>query len=212
MKLIPCAALAMCLAAPAFASQTVTLDFEGAPGYVNSIGSFYAGGTDGEGHAGPNYGISFSDAAVGLTNDGDFHYFSNAPTPGTALFAFDDSAVMNVTGGFFHHFAFYYSSPSATSNAVNIYSGLNGTGTLLASVSLSANAQSGCSDDTGYCHFDLATVDFDGKARSVSFGGDAPNVLYDNISLAPVPEPETYLLLAAGLAAVGVARRRRDVA
>lgn len=41
--------------------------------------------------------------------------------------------------------------------------------------------------------------------------GYAPTaVAYDNISLAPVPEPSTYALMLAGLGLLGLAVRRRD--
>ena len=48
-----------------------------------------------------------------------------------------------------------------------------------------------------------------GLAKSISFGGNAPDVLFDNITISVVPEPSAALLLAAGLLALGVARRRR---
>lgn len=42
-------------------------------------------------------------------------------------------------------------------------------------------------------------------------GGDNQGALLDNVSIAAVPEPETYAMLLAGLGALGfVARRRRQ--
>ena len=205
------AVVSTCYAADASALPTATLDFEGASGYVNAIGNYYNGGTDSLGQSGPNLGVSFSSAAVALSNDADFTYYSNAPTDGTVMYAFDSSAVMDVSGGFVDQLSFYYASGAAALNAVQIYSGYDGTGTLLASVSLLANAQLGCSD-TAYCHFDLTSVEFAGVAHSVSFSGNAPDVAYDNITLTPIPEPSTFALLLAGLAAmsVGIARRRDE--
>jgi len=208
MKLLSAAGLALFAATSAFANSTVTLDFEGAAGYVNSIGEFYNGGTDSLGQSGPNVGVSFTESAVALSNDDFFQYYSNAPTAGTVMFAFDSSAVMNVAQGFVGGLTFYYSASQGVLDAVNIYSGLNGTGTLLASASLFGNSQVGC--DTPYCRFDLTSVKFAGLAKSVSFGGDAPNVAFDNITITAVPEPSSTLLLAAGLVAVVVAKRRRD--
>ena len=94
------AVLALSAAAPAFAQSTVTLDFEGAAGYVNAIGNFYNGGTDSLGQSGPNYGVSFTEAAVALSNDLLGPYYDNAPSPLAVMFAFDSGAVMNVALGF----------------------------------------------------------------------------------------------------------------
>lgn len=201
--------LATLATTPVFAQSTVTLDFEGAAGYVNSIGEFYNGGTDGLGQSGPNYGVSFSDAAVALSNDELGPYYANAPTPLTVMFAFDNSAVMNIEAGIVDGLSFYYASSQNVLDAVNIWSGANGTGTLLASASLFGNSALGCSE-TSYCRFDLTSVRFAGVAHSVSFGGDAPNVLFDDITVTVVPEPAAYLMFGTGLAAIGLAKRRRQ--
>ena len=202
------AALSALGAAPVFAAGTVTIDFEGAAGYVNAIRDFYNGGTDSLGQSGPNYGVSFSEAAVGLSNDELGPYYANAPTPLTVMYAFDTSAVMNVAAGFIGRLTISYASSQNVLDAVNIYSGLDGSGTLLASASLFGNAALACSG-ADYCRFDLTSVKFAGVAHSVSFGGNAPNVLFDDITITTVPEPRTYLLLAAGLLGVTVAKRRR---
>lgn len=207
MKLQLAAALAIAAAAPAFAQSTVTVDFDGAAGYVNPILDFYNGGTDGSGRTGPNLGISFTEAAVALSNDELGPYYANAPSPTAVMFAADSSAVMNVASGFVGRLSFYYASTQNVLDAVTIYSGLNATGTLLASASLFGNAQVGCGG--AYCRFDLTSVNFAGVGRSISFGGDAPNVLYDNVTISAVPEPSSYLLLAAGLMAIGATVRRQ---
>jgi hypothetical protein len=102
MKLINRTALFAALMAglPALANTNLVLDFEGVESFT-SVGNFYAG-------------ISFSDAALALKNDGPGLYFSNAPTPGTVMFASDPSAVMNVSGGFINELSFYYSATRST--------------------------------------------------------------------------------------------------
>lgn len=199
------AALALLAAAPAFA-QTVTLDFEGAPGYYSSILEFYNGGTDQNLASGTNYGVSFSDSVVAISNDDLGPYYAGAPTPLTVIAAYDASAFMNVAGGFGGALTFAYSA--LVDSTVGIYSGLNGMGTLLGTANLSANNAT-CSRSPQLCQFDFTTVQFAGVARSVGFGENANFVAYDNISITPVPEPSTYLLMALGLAAVGVVKRRR---
>jgi hypothetical protein len=209
MKLITTAALVLAATTSAWADAPITIDFEGAVGYVNPIAEFYNGGTDGAGNTGPNLGVSFTDAAVGVSNDADFSYYSNAPTMGTVMAAFDETATMNVATGFSGQLTFWYSSSVNTLDAVNIYSGLNGTGTLLASASLFGNASLGCTD-TPFCRFDLTSVKFAGVAQSVNFGGNAQFVAYDNIGITPVPELNTYVMLAAGLVAMAFVKRRQQ--
>jgi hypothetical protein len=205
------AGAALLAAAPAF-SQTSTLDFVGAPGYVNAIGNFYNGGTDSLGQSGPNLGVSFTDAIVGLTNDALGPYFAGEPSP-TAIYSEDASGVMNVAQGFVGGLSFFYSAGQNTLDAVKIYSGLDATGTLLASASVFGNGPFGCAGGlTNFCRFDLTSVMFAGTAKSVSFGGGSPNVLFDNITITAVPEPGTYAMLLAGLGVLGLlaARRRAD--
>ena len=207
MKIQFAAALALLSAAPAFAAN-VTITFESAPGYVNPILEHYNGGVDSLGQSGTNFGVSFTDGAVALSNDALGPYYLNAPTNGTAMYAFDSTAVMNVANGFQDGLTFYYSSSAVTLDAVKVYSGLNATGTLLASASLYNNAQDDCTG-AAFCRFTLTSVQFAGIGKSISFAGNSPNVLYDNIGFTTaVPESSTWLLLATGLLAVGVAKRR----
>jgi len=60
---------------------------------------------------------------------------------------------MDVAAGFTTGFSFYYSSADAGS--VDVYSGLDGTGTLLASVPLVAQYDVGCSAgaSTPWCNW-----------------------------------------------------------
>lgn len=194
-------------ASPAFA-QTFTLDFEGAAGFVEPILEFYNGGTNSLGQSGPNLGVSFTDGAVALSNDALGPYYAGAPSPITVMYAFDSTAIMNVAAGFVGGLTFEYSSAMAVLDAVKIYSGLNATGTLLASASLFGNAGIACTGPA-FCRFDLTSVQFAGVAQSVSFGGGTPNVLFDDITITAVPEPGTVALLAAGLGVLGLLARRR---
>lgn len=59
---------------------------------------------------------------------------------------------------------------------------------------------------SGFSNLDSLTF------RDTQSGGflSAPGFGIDNINTSPVPEPETYALMIAGLALVGLATRRRD--
>jgi hypothetical protein len=54
------------------------------------------------------------------------------------------------------------------------------------------------------------TLSFFAKGKSDSYGGSIDNVSFTNIT--PVPEPETYAMLLAGLGLMGTIARRRNKA
>ena len=192
-------------ATPALA-QLVLVTFE-TPTSFASINTHYAGGTDSAGVSGANLGVSFGGDAVAVQNDALGPYFSNAPSVLGVMAPVGPDAFMNVPVGF-TDLSFFYSSNAAVVDGVKVWSGLGGTGTLLASLSLANNAQFRCSS-APFCRFDNLSTTFSGVARSVGFG-DAANVAgFDNVSITAVPEPTTLVLMALGLAGVvGFARRR----
>ncbi len=200
---------------PATAS-VITLNFEGAGDQAQLL-DFYNGGTDSVGNSGSNYGVGFGSNALSLVDAdaGGSGNFGNEPSPNTIMFFLSGTAVLNYAPGFTTGFSFYYSS--STDAVVNVYSGLNATGTLLGSIHLNAQAFDGCSGDpTGqFCNWSAAGVAFAGTAMSIDFGGTVNQTGYDNITFGSatptVPEPSTYALLALGLAGVGaIARRRKN--
>ena len=213
------AALLLSGAASAASATVVTLTFEGV-GNTASINDFYNGGTDSLGNSGTNYGINFTAASLGLIDSdaGGSGNFANEPSASTiAFFTTGSAATMNVAAGFTTGFSFFY---SAFSNAsVTVYSGLNSTGTVLATLNLATNfSNGGCvGDPTGQaCHWDAVGVTFAGTAMSVDFGGVANQAGFDNITLGSatpnVPEPATWALMIAGFGMVGSAMRRQTAA
>ena len=151
-----------------------------------------------------------------LRDAGGSGNFANEPSPNTIMFFLDaDSGVMNMAAGFTGGFSFFYTSSTAAS--VNVYDGLNATGSLLGAISLAAQYNSGgCAGDPngGFCNWSAGGVSFGGTAMSIDFGGTANQTGYDNITFGSatpvgvVPEPETYAMLLAGLGLWGFARRR----
>jgi hypothetical protein len=127
---------------------------------------------------------------------------------------------MDVAAGFTTGFSFYYSSAEAGS--VDVYSGLDGTGTLLASVPLVAQFSTGCitGATTTFCTWSPVGVTFSGTAESVNFGGVANEVGFDSITLGAsdpgtsgqsgvTPEPSSLVLFGSGLLGlVGAVRRK----
>ncbi len=140
LGLVAGASLAGAVAAPARA-DVIVLTFEGV-GDGASINNFYNGGTDSAGHSGTNFGISFTSDSVGLISQGNGGMGSFQGNPSGSTIAFflsgdgETRDTINVAAGFTTGFSFFYSS--STVGRVNVFSGLNGTGNLLAQVSITA--------------------------------------------------------------------------
>lgn len=193
-------------AASTASAQSVLVTFE-TPTSFASINTHYAGGTDSAGAAGMNLGVAFGGDVLAVRNDDLGPYFSNAPSAIGVMAPVGPDAFMNVAIGF-TDLSFFYSSSAAVADGVKVWSGLGGTGTVLASLSLANNAQFRCSS-APFCRFDNVSTTFSGVGRSVSFDGAVGAAGFDNVSFTPVPEPTTLVLMALGLAGVaGVARRR----
>lgn len=185
-------ALALGLASPAFAAAPLSIDFEKSWDYGTAVDETYAAD-----------GVSFVNV-IAFSNDADFTYYGNAPSMmGVAMVDLDGvsntAAFMNVAAGVTGGLSFFYSTPEAATGAIKAYSGLNGTGTLLGTISLSANS-------ADYTVWNKAVLSFSGTAQSFDLTGTANLVGLDNI--AAVPEPTSIALMLAG-GALLLARRRR---
>lgn len=204
-------ALAAALTVGSVSAAPIVLTFEGI-GNLNPVANFYNGG------GGTNYGVSFSQATLAIidADAGGSGNIANEPSPSTVMFFLDaNNAVLNFAAGFDTGFAFLYSSSTAAS--VRVYDGLNATGNLLGTLSLTAQYNSNCQGDPSgqFCNWTDVGVAFSGIAKSIDFGGTANQTAFDNITFGastavnPIPEPSTYALMAMGLAAVGWTARRR---
>jgi hypothetical protein len=211
--ILPLVGATLFVAQAAMASNTV-LGFSGL-GCWEAVENFYNGGTGGQGSGpGPNYGISFTSNALALpsanTKLGQSCYsnIANTPSGSNGLFFLGKSAAtMNDKSGFTTGFSFDYSAPYY-SGFVDVWSGLNGTGTLLATLDLPTTA--GCTQRPNYCVWNGIGVSFSGTAESVQFGGSQNYIVFDDITLGssipgtPTPEPATIALLGSGLIGAGV--------
>jgi len=208
------------LAVASARAGTVVLTFEGLQNN-EPIMNYYDGGFGGDGSGpGPNYGITFGSDSLALISgaNGGSGNFSGAPTmPTIAYFLSGPGDIMNVPAGFTTGFSFYYSA-IVYPGTVDVYSGLNATGTLLATLALpvtpSEPGTAGCPYGQ-YCPWFPIGVTFSGTAESVNFTGTANYIGFDNITLGsgtPVitPEPATLTLFGTLLGLAGLVRRRKS--
>jgi hypothetical protein len=204
--------LALLAALPTQAA-VVTLDFEGI-GNLAQVGNYYNGG------AGTNYGIGFTPGSLAIidADAGGTGNIGNEPSPNTVLFFLTtQAAIMNVSAGFSTGFSFFYSSVNSP-GSVDVFDDLNGTGNLLATLVLPALG-AGPGDPNGqFSNWKAIGVLFGGTAKSVSFGGSANFIAFDNVTFgtdkpggggpAPIPVPAAGFLMLGALGALGALRRR----
>ena len=196
-------------------ADVIVLDFEGLDN-LEAVDGFYNGGTSENGNAGTDYGIEFSaDTLAVIDSDaGGTGNFGNEPSPDTIMFFLSgEQAIMNVAAGFEDGFSFFYTS--LTEDAfVNVYSGLDGTGDILATLMLGPTGSDCSGDPTGqFCNFEAIGATFAGVAMSVAFGGVADQVGFDDITFGSaipggeVPVPGAFVLMGTVIA--GGALRRK---
>lgn len=212
----------------AAAPAAIVLDFETIAPYPNGsdvvIGGFYNGGTASNGASGPNYGVQFVGSATLLclnTLDDDFCSNASRGAPGPsdkgAMYWTSGMPAINLAAGFDTSFSFSYSAV-VDGLGLAIYSGLNGSGTLLASAALPTTPGLACDGDfsggASFCPFVTTGLTFSGLARSVVFTSGANEAVFDDLTFgsavpSSTPEPASWAMMLGGFGAIGFALRRR---
>ncbi len=159
--------------------------------------TFSFGATPAIDFAAPSFTTSTPALAMEVTGSVPNFYLQPMGSSGTYLeVATGGSATIDLGGA--TSFSFLWGSPDA-SNMINI-DGVNFTGSgLLGATANSSNANTQwvtVTDETGMTSFTITTG----------------QIAFEMAVAAPVPEPETYALMLAGLGAMAfVARRRKNV-
>ena len=217
--------LALASAGGAQAGPVVSLNFEGVnatyPSGFAAVQNFYNGGTSSDGTTGTNYGITFSSNALAICLNSTTVTCSNTSRGGLApgsdkgglFFLSGSNTFMDDPAGFTTGFSFNYVSLSQP-GSVSAYSGLDGTGTLLATLNLLPNAGSCSGYGAQFCPFSPAGVSFGGIAKSISFAGVANQIVFDDVTFGStkpgpsgIPEPSTWAMMLLGLVGAGAALR-----
>jgi PEP-CTERM motif len=172
----------------------VLLTFEGLK-HGEQVLNFYDGGTGSMGSAGTNYGVTFDKYALALTHGS----YVGEPSPPTIMSLINQNGQpgepltvnMDVSGGFMTALTFYdIVIDQGTHGTLSIYSGADGTGNQLATMTL---------DYTGLTFSPIQTLAFSGIAHSVVFQGGNDQIGFDNIGFtSAVPEPSSLVLFALG--------------
>lgn len=197
-------------------ASTIVLTFEGLQS-GESVENFYNGGTGSLGSSGPNVGVGFSPNTLASISSlqGGSGNFTNNPSGKTVMFFLSGSqSVMNIAAGFETGFSFYYSSISFA-GSVTVFDGLNGSGSILATINLVPLGSNG----TPGAAFDIwepIGIGFAGVAKSVSFAGTDNRIGFDDITFgsdtpgAIIPLPSAGLLAMGGMLVVAGRRRTRS--
>lgn len=197
-------ALSLGGSSPAKASGIINLDFENInatyPSGFSFIQEFYNGGTSSDGTIGPSYGISFGKNAqaiclntIGVSCSNTSRGGLGDPTSqkGALFFLSGTETFLNYPAGFETGFSFNYVSVSYNGD-VNVFDGLNGTGSILATLSLTPNSGSCPGYSAGFCPFSPKGVSFSGIAKSIGFAGVANQIVFDDVTFGsetPGPGP-----------------------
>jgi hypothetical protein len=132
------------------------------------------------------------------------------PNQDPAVFMTSNMGSINIASGFKSGLNFFYTSPFQ--DTVTVWSGANGTGTVLSSIALSGNDGS-CAGGSG-CNWSNVDITFKGTGGSITFSGPAGFGISDltlGQGTTAVPESSSIYLLGTGLFGLCASQLRRFI-
>ena len=181
------AAVAFTAASVPAANASIVLNFAGLNGAAEeTILNYYNGGFGGDGSGpGPNYGITFGPDAIscngGATGTCNTDQIPGGPGAQIAFFLTGPGDIVDIASGFDTGFSFFYSAINNPGD-VTVWSGLDGTGTMLADLNLPTTPSSGPGCVKQFCPFVAAGITFSGTAMSVNFSGTQNQIAFADIT------------------------------
>lgn len=218
LKMVVFVVVALLGSVCAFANSGELLNFNGLQNGQQVLNFYNGSGLP----ATPNYGVTFSSNFFGLIsayNGGSGNFLSTPTTTpaiwiGNAATGAPATGVMNVANGFTGGINFFFTAGFANgqTGTVTVWSGANGTGTVLATITLGNNDGS-CGIFPAYCNWSNVGATFTGTAHSVTFSGPANELGLADITIGSnstaVPEPSSIYLIGTGIIALSLGKMRR---
>jgi hypothetical protein len=234
-KIVSATALGLGLVATGANAQNVELQQTGFLHTGSYLNDFYVGGYAGNSYTsgdltgnaqygpGPDLGFTFSANELVESSGTNAGKFENLPTGdldgNTQVLSFSGlggattTDTINFTDGF-SNVTFNYSlgtNSAAYAQTAEVWSGLNGTGTVVGTIALTASANPvTCSTRLdAYCSWSAATGSgFNGIGESITFGVAntvaSENLELDALTVSAVPEPAQFRMMLTGLLLVGM--------
>ena len=226
-----CLTLLVAALMPVPGHALVVIGFEGinvtypTTNYANIL-SFYDGGTSSQGTSGSNFGATFAANAVAVCLNDPGGNCSNAARGGLSSTSAHgalgistvNSTYFDYPAGFTFAIGFSYAVAPGSFATISAYSGLGGTGALLAAPLILLPGSPGCpAYNATLCPLGPGGLSFSGTTLSIVFTGLPGDVVWDDLTLGandpqspqPVSEPGSLPMLVAALAMSAATMRRR---
>lgn len=188
--------LVVIIASPVLAQTRGNVTFNGLKN-LEFVNNYYNGGTGSFGSGpGPDLSLTFTSnaqAIVSASKGGSGNFINNPGKTPVMFFQTGSNVTLTAANKVSVAILFYYSS--LQSGSATVYDGPNGTGNILANITLSPN-NSGC-NSYKLCVWSPVGIPLTTAAASIRFTGSADNIAIGKISLGNKLPTKTFLASSA---------------